>query len=309
MDQSSFDAGLSSYKSTLTPMYKQKAMLIAQREILRFQYLTGMKSQVEQITGAMYSQSMLDQNADGLNALTSLVAVVKKRIPMSDMTGTPLPGWAASPGPGTGASGVLLSVLCPIEEFISKPWSQPTAPIQLTALQNYPGNYFAQGLSPGQYLAGPFYFFSPPDAFSIKNIGSRSSDAAINYALNIASLTYNGITLSGVMTAAQNLWASLSNKTIFILNLQSQIEAQETALSTFVSQNQDFAGGMNALQVLADLQAQSDSAATPPPPPPAPVVLPLASTPPVTVTGPPNTWMDVVAAAVAGVLMMGKKNG
>lgn len=165
MNQNDFTNQLGYFKTNLIALYKQKSKLIAQREALRFQYLTSMKAQFGSVLAAMMQQVYVDQSAGGLKLVGAVMGFIQNRIPMTNMQGQSLQGWEMNPASPGGPHGA--GFLSPIEDIISNPFDASQSP--KPAYQIYTVAYWEK-VGSGSQPVVDFFFIRWDDFYS--NSGS-----------------------------------------------------------------------------------------------------------------------------------------
>lgn len=325
-----FNQQLTLMENNLMAMYKQKSLLVAARETLRFQYATSLKSQWNAILSNMIQQSFSQNNAHGMDLVNAITGTIQQNIPMTDLLGNNIIGWGGNPmNVGSGGGVPSAGFLSPLDNLLSKPFNSPTNPDQSPAYKLY--GFSPQGWGKNaddilnQYFLAPLNmnyggtatFSLPPTIDWIKQRFSSEVfgpyiDEAFPYALSVLSGTYPSGTLQGVINDLKATLRQIIIATQNAIQLQVLIDAAATDLSTFVAAFSQFGATLDVSQILLGLQNAAELAAFPPPPPP-PIppevlaVVPVSIIPLAPVSTSKLPW--IFGAAVLGLLAMaGKKS-
>lgn len=305
MTTQDFQTQLNYYKANLLGLYKQKVKLISDRENLRFQYLTAMKSQFGNIVGQILTQISADKNAAAYNLFMAVLAFLQSKIPMTDLSGVRSDGWAFDPGSpgGNGDHGIM----APTENLITNNFDT-TPTYNKPAYQLYTPSYWdtaplddlvakwfvdinqvartpysqvstevngaVDPLTGDTSMLNSTYFFSVPMSLgwllsvAVRNTAYAASAAAnLDYINQLMQKKWSGGSFVDIIQSMRSVFKQIVSDTISLLHLQVTIDAATADLNAFVNTYSVYAGGIDVNQVIQDLQTQADQADVPPPAP------------------------------------------
>lgn len=335
-----FNAQLDALEKALIAQYKQKILMMAARESLRFQYATSQRAKWNALSQVISGLGFTQPNSNGSVLLSSILSNIQGAIPMTDMDGVPSQGWLGlNPGnAGSGGGAPNAGFLSPLENLILKPFNKASNPDQRPAYKIYGKDFLSAStlaslmpyIFPDNRLkttdrvkGGTIPFSIPPsldwcinfyyNTPTIKNYLA----ASYQYAADILSQTYAPGSVAALVQEFKSLFDQIVTQTQNVIALQRQIDVSETDLSNFVGTFKEFGSTLNLAQILLDLQTAAQLAAypPPPPPPPPPVLVSVIEPPPaplvlaeIPVVAPPASKLPwIAAAAVLGVMVMGSK--
>jgi hypothetical protein len=275
---SEFDSQLSFYKTTLLNLYKQKTKTIAEREGLRFQYLTSMKAKLSNIQGAIVAQAYADKNYDGTMLTIYVTTFILSHIPVVTLNVGP----TTSYGPNIyGLGGRLqLGMLSPITHWLSEPFSDPSNPDQAPAYKMYGQamiNNKTSDLMRDNFIDGvsvhaldennndQLYSFSIPPSLGWV-VGMITKFRASNglelissypYMADLVSRTYPAGNLREAVEQAGDMLETLLEKTKTVLKIQLDIDQTETELLQFVDQYKEYAS-KPSVEILHEIQFEAE---------------------------------------------------
>lgn len=325
-----FNAQLNNLEKTLLSYYKQKSLLISARETLRFQYVSSLKTQWNDLMSAMNQQLYNQNNSYSMELLHRIIGLIQNNIPMCDLSGNQIAGWYINPlDPSNNPSFINAGMLSPIENILSKPLFSATALDQRPAYSINGGLPYLGGISVNSMIEkyflptanmnyGPDFPFSIPPTidwaiakFQSLPIYPFIADA-FPVTLSVLSKTYQAGTLQGLVNSLRETLRQIFTYTQNLVSLQNIIDSSENDLSTFVANFSSFGSTLNVSQILLDLQNAALAANNPPPAPAhaQPEVVSVIPEPIATsvVTPAPSKLPWIAAVAVLGILsMVGKK--
>ncbi len=327
-----FNQQLSDMENTLLGYYKQKTLLVAAREGLRFQYITVNRAAWSKLLGLMFQQGFQQNDSGGVDLLGSIVQFIQSNIPMTDVNGNPSTDWLGinpgSPGGGGGSGVSSAGFLSPIENILSKPFFDATNPNQNPAYIVYGPDYWSnptdwilnpsrvdvldrQGIAGG----GNLPFTIPPTAEWLANfyIGNPNHLAYVTsypYMASVISANYTGVgTIQNVIQGFRDSLSQIISKTQSLIQLQTKIDSAVSDLTNFVSSYAAFGSSIDVAQVLLDLQNAASNASAPVPPP-APAQPEVLSQDPQPITAPPAPSSKIpliIGGILIAALTMGNK--
>lgn len=273
----SFESNLKHYRDTLIGFYRSKAKLTAEREAVRFQYLTTVKNQLVDIASQIANKAYEDKNDVGLKLWTYLIGAAKTAIPVVSLDGSRITGWKANAGVLGGRLG--LGILSPINQFLVEPFNDPSNPDQRPAYLVYKGLFTSATWEPSVFVTREFfgsltlwgvdenssqqYIFSVPPriewvkAYLRKFYSSDSSAiSAYQYVMDLISANWPAGNLIETIDKARGLFKEIVEKTVKIITTQYDIDALEAEFVKFV---EDFraqygVSAVSASDILRELQ-------------------------------------------------------
>lgn len=323
----SFDQQLSQFKMTLLDLYKKKAKLVAERESLRFQYLTGFKAQLQALFAAMYNQVFADKNGEGQVLVQSALGAIQHGFPMVTMIGGSLDQWGQPVYNFGGTYNV--SFLSPPEHLLALPFNAPdmtdsaykiyrdtltTSDTENLLQQYYMGDYVTHVQLPD----GQVSFSLPVNTDWLgawaQTHGADPGQSA--YAAGIINGTYNGQNLKALFDQGRTLLGSLIDKTKLLVGIQLQIDDEAAQLADFAAAYRDsYSKSLVISDVLDCLQkaaasgdqlpiSQAGSCGTTV----ASANVPPANATTVATPAPPQSKTWLYLAAAAGIFLLTKGN-
>lgn len=325
--QAMFDSQMSSFKTTLIDLYRKKSKAIADRETMRFRYLTGMKAKFLNIVSDMYSSMFADKNSAGETLITKIVDYIKLNTAMINLDGTQISGWLAAPSRLGGR--LNISYFSPSAHLISEPFYAAPSTNVLPAYKIWPG-YFDKNAYTLDYYVNGNNVFGTTGQMSLAGIGGtgyvqftmppsldwtkaflKSQNAAglidqYDYMVAKFSKTYNSGNMATTLNDLLELFKSFIQQTKLVVQIQMAIDVSEKDLADFVSSYKGYIGtSTTAADIISTLQAEAEKADIQPPP----VAIQAVSDAPAieTVVPPPpesKSKTPLLAAAAIGVFML-----
>lgn len=332
---------LAVYKDILIGLYRTKTKAIAERESLRFQYLTGMKSKLSGVISAIYARVFSDQNTDGEELVRAVIALIQQNIPMVSMNGGQLPEWAQNPHQSGGR--LQPGYLSPITHLISEPYNEPSNPEQSPFYKIYGPSYLVNDAMTSTVID---YYFLPAHYMSIQGMDNNEGqvlnfsippslawaesyakarmshtyfpvEAAHQYLVNVLSTNYPAGNLSDLIEQARLLLSDIVEKTKNIIQLQFDIDQAENDLGILVSEYKDYLGSETFESILEQIRREAEMSEMLPRPEAVMEysvtttnipVLEADITPIPVLEAQAKSKLPLIAAAVAALLLLKKGN-
>jgi len=264
-------------------MYRQKTKLSAERETLRYKYVSTIRNLIDNLGSALLSQTISDGHEELHAFIAQFVAIVKQHLSMADLTGKDVSGYASNFSPGG-----FVGFLSPLEKFFQI-YLPGTDERKLYQILNYMGYLSPEtvtnldshfdiawtGTIPDASGSYPTIHFSmPPSQDWWEGLahfyGETIPNNDFGYLNSAVTKTFPqyGSSFSDAVNLAKTTLSQIVDKTISLFTLQIDIDKAETDLATFITDNSDFAKteGINLSDLLKDLEAESeqpDAVATP----------------------------------------------
>lgn len=295
-DRSEYFQMLNSFKYTLLNLYTNKTKFIAERETLRFKYMTQDKAKLLNIKQAMYDELIANNESNAIVVFNFVMSLILQNIPMYQMTGAMINGWgrfAGSASEGVGkvslndmgefwrgysvgsSEGSVLSYLSPIAHFF-QPLLVDRGPDGNEPFYKYDYLTFVKNkTSPDRVLAGSFLgqkSFDPASSLAIEfppryeyvQSIAASQNRHINqydYMLvqEILKMTYPVGNMKDVLVNMMDELRRIVELTFIILDVQIEIDAVESELANYVSQYAGQVGeSLAASDLMKDIQLAAD---------------------------------------------------
>ncbi len=272
-----FNEQIVQYKQILISLYKQKTRLSAEREALRFQYLSGFKSKVSASMGRINSAMYGDSNTQGEEATRIMMGFMMTNIPMVLLNGANAPGWGANPFMVGGRLSVGL--LSPLSHIFVEPFNAVGAPDQRPAYQIYAQSWLND--SQGVNWVVSYYYLpdwqratdangvmqtlsNPPTAEFIqawlKSRGKNDLLFSIPYVLQMLTTDFGGGSFTQILSDGKLMFRKIVEQTIMLLRIQLQLDVAEAELRNFVDEFVAFSGQPIVLtELLASIKAEADA--------------------------------------------------
>ncbi|NJM09364.1 MAG: hypothetical protein HC883_00230 [Bdellovibrionaceae bacterium] len=255
------------FKASLVILFKRKAKLIAERETLRFRYLAGVKSEIQNAIGRILVKESENPRLDD-QMIRRFTANLTYNIPMVSMDGSTAQGWGAPP-----LNMGYTHLLAPMNKILSLPHNPPQD--ERPAYKVYPHAFLE---NPEIYLEQSW--FSDRKAFT-KNVAKEIflDDSLVmttnwfthwlkwnGYPENLVSQldTLNEIISSeftDILRSARTMLLDLIKKTLDAVKVQMDIDNLQEDLSRFVNTYKDtYAQGMSVEQIMAEAEELTNRA-------------------------------------------------
>lgn len=336
-EASMFEAQLFAFKTSLVKFYRDKAKAIAERETMRFKYLTGLKAKFQNIVSDMYAEIYKENNANGELLTRYIIDFTQSHIPMTSLTGDTVAGWGQRPYNLGGRLGI--NQFSPTTHILSEPFNALNATDKRPAyliyanifsgtsqnLQWYLDNYFLFGIAsrmPRSSLVPPGtgtidYTFPPSKDWvaaylkAFKGATTLSLLDQYDYMVSKITKIYPSGNLGDIVKEFTELFKSIIQQTKLVVGLQVQIDLTEKNLAEFVEAYRSYIGTSQTLaQILEELHAEAEKADIQPPievpvgasvqAPPADEIVPPPPPPPES----KSMKTPLMAAAAIGILML-----
>lgn len=264
-----FNSQIGQFKNLLIGLYRQKSKLSAEREALRFQYLSGMKSKISAAQSAIYQQLFVENNADGAELVRSLIGLIQNNIPMVLMNGSTIQGWGQNIFNVGGRHSV--GQLSPLVHIFSEPFNDPSHADQRPMYQIYQASWLNDAQGPNWAID---YYFLPSwnraydaegkaheltipmtaefAAAWIKSRGKGYLSYAAPYAVAMLAHNFGSGSLNDILIQAKAMLKKILELTVTLVRLQLEIDATEADLAMFVADFSAYSGEAISLQEVID---------------------------------------------------------
>lgn len=281
-----FESQLFTFKNTLVKLYKQKTKAIAEREVMRFKYLSGLKAKFLNIVSDMYSEIYMEKNLSGENVIRYVIEYIQGKIPMATLSGGTQNGWGGLPYNIGGR--LTINFFSPSTHILSEPFDGPSSPDQRPAYLKYPNHYGKNSSATVDYMVKNYSLFgnytrmseqylpntstygyidfSFPPSFNWvqsylrghKSPGYVLTQDAYDYMVEKFTKTYPSGNLVNVIDEFAQLYENIILQTHLIVNLQNDIDLAEKNLAEFVDAYKEHIGTTQTLdEILAALQEEA----------------------------------------------------
>lgn len=312
-----FNNQLAVYRDQLIPLYREKSRLTAERESLRFMYLTGIKSKFQSIVSSINGDIFLLNNPDLQEMFNFLVGLYQKSIPMASMNGASVTGWG-NPTVMTDTI-ALTSFIGPTYKWFepvseSYGYDKPTTYFQAygSAYLSYNTDHWVNQyfFPPWQRiqdydLAQEFKLTSPPSKgylMAQEKYGKvHNVNANYDKLIELMNKQYGAQSLVSVIADAKDLHYRIVDILLRLFQIQGQIESAEADLVTFINEYSSYSGNpVEAQQILLDIRAAAEAADEPAV---TDIEVPEENVEEVIIEEPKKSKLPLVAAA-AGILLL-----
>ena len=291
-ERSEYFSMLGTFKNTLFNLYVKKPKLIAERETLRYKYISQDKATYTNIRAAMYDDVMSRNDSDLTLLFNFTIRLITENIPMYTLGGASIDGWGRFAGaaginpylvekqnhgeffrgykPGSSVAG-FLSYLSPIGHFITESFlidrdssqSEPWYKSEFSLIGLYGS---AEGVIAGSFLGkksqsrltGDTISFPP----SISYVRALAEEEGRSFNFDkyplveeILTKTYPAGNMMTLITSMMESLRRIVDLTIKIIKVQTEIESTEAQLGQYVSEySAQFESAIHASDILQDLE-------------------------------------------------------
>lgn len=259
--QSLYYSQLLSFKKRLLELYTKRSKLTAERESLRFKYISEMKAKLANVSGAVIEKTLSSNDPDNIALVNDILKYIRLSIPMANaqgaLSGEFAPYILFSSVFGAGDYGV--NYLSPIADFLVKS-RNPNEDIFYKALDK--ALNFAY-LSSGEKVVQEQRLFNVnPTVSEVAQLKYKDESDPLYIKFNPALRLILESDIPIVVQTMEQMFVSLVNLTQKIVLIQLEIDKAENELQTFVAENAAYFGGaINASDLIRDLKlsAEGDS--------------------------------------------------
>ena len=264
-----FDQELTSFKNSLVSLYRQKAKLVAEREALRFQYMTGVKARLQAYRTAIYNKIFSDKDVLSEELLQKVLGKIFLSIPMTNLQGVFEQGFSIPPLYAGGR--LLFSAFSPTNHILSESFYDEGSPKTYLAFRD--AGFLSDGYEPSMFYKAARV--QAPDGYLV-DLSFPLSEAWINALTQASGETYppglvqnvisliaqpfSGSTLQSIYEQAQAMSERIVDVTIKLIKVQLEIDHAENDLAVFVNSYQgNLANPRTVDEILREIMAMSEA--------------------------------------------------
>lgn len=274
-EQNYYFQELNIFKKNLLNLYQRRVKLTAERETLRWKYVTQLRAEWNNLASQIYDQAF-KKSPEVVELCRNMIGMIQGFIPMVKVDGAHEMGWGTLPNFG---GPLNISFLSPTAHLIIDPfWKNSPEQIQIDPrpfYQMYPGldsrtlnllETWFLGDNSARYISerGGNVKISIPLEYDWMNDTNgfgenKRLSGYFDEASAIVFAEYNGRSIAGLVATMRDTLAKIFDLGDIAISVQIEIDTVEKNLKEYVSEYAaQFGDALNASDILRDLQAAAE---------------------------------------------------
>lgn len=267
---SAFSAQVNEFKNLLIRLYQTRTKFIAERESLRFRYISEMKARMNAAISSGYEKIFRDKNADAEILYRALVATISRALPMTTLNGQYLEGYNCIYCIGGRNN---MNYLSPMSYFLQEPYDANSEepiyrdfPFYVHMGQNFltwpatqiMNDYVFARMQKNDYETGNTVSFSFPitEAWAKATLPQQSYHviSQFNYVMGVMES-------SGLLSIFEQMFEmlhSIIHLTGEVLKVQIEIDQVEDNLKLFIDELAQYGEILNKEELLQQIRDMSE---------------------------------------------------